>query len=78
MKPTYTPSMTSRTVLRSVALLRAWLWAVMASVTCWTGSAWAQADSLQATIEEFVRHQSSSATDSAAVVDERRPKRVEF
>lgn len=77
MKPTYTPSMTSRTPLRSVALLRAWLWAVMASVACWTGSAWAQADSLQATIEEFVRHQSSSATDSAALVDERRPKRVE-
>ena len=77
MKPTYTPSMTSRTSLRSVALLRAWLWALMASIVCWTGSAWAQADSLQATIEEFVRHQSSSATETAALVDERRPKRVE-
>jgi flagella basal body P-ring formation protein FlgA len=77
MKPNLTPSLTSRAVLRSVALLRAWLWALMASVTCWTGSVWAQGDSLQATIEEFVRHQSTSTTESAAMADERRPKRVE-
>ena len=81
MKPTLTPLQTSRAPWRSVALLRAWLWAVMACVTCFvTGfatPAWAEADSLQATIEEFVRHQSNPAGDAVQAAEEQRARRVE-
>lgn len=82
MKPSYTPSQTSRATLRSVALLRAWLGAVMVCLTGLTLAvpARAQTDSLQATIEEFVRHQSSPAGDSAAAAmpaEEMRNRRVE-
>ncbi len=78
MKPTLTPLQTSRASWRSVALLRAWLWAVMACITCFAGPAWAEADSLQAKIEEFVRNQSTPVSSAAQEAEDQRARRIDI
>lgn len=77
MNPTHTSHMTtSRAALRSVALLRAWLWSCLAVFTMWSGAAQAQVGGLQATIEEFVKHQSGGLEEQADEPDTR-TRRVE-
>lgn len=77
MKPTLTPSQTSRASSRSVALLRAWLWAWVAAVASLALPAFAQGDTLQATIEEFVRTQSNTGASTAQALEEDKPRRVQ-
>ncbi len=81
MKPTLTPSQTSRASVRSVALLRAWLWAwvtAVASLAMFAAMpAFAQGDTLQATIEEFVKTQSNAGTSTAQALEEDKPRRVQ-
>ncbi|HET8870813.1 MAG TPA: flagellar basal body P-ring formation chaperone FlgA [Aquabacterium sp.] len=78
MKPIPSPPQTSHAALRSVAMLRACasMWLAFIAFLTWTPLAHAQGDTLQATIEEFVKQQSQPDGDAAARAAESAPRRV--
>ncbi|HET8693146.1 MAG TPA: flagellar basal body P-ring formation chaperone FlgA [Aquabacterium sp.] len=79
MKATDLLPLTSRAAQRSVAMLRAWLWACVSIIVLTLAlapTARAQGDALQATIEEFVRQRSGPTNDGAPRAVEAPPRRV--